>query len=220
MPTTISSPEQVNWAAIKRNHCIAVTGGIATGKSTVCQYIASHGFLVVDADQLSREAIQTGSPGYKKVIQQFGREILDASESIDRSRLASLVFSNAEQRRQLEAIIHPELDRMTQIKYEAHIHKAESSGRTLWFYEASLIFEKNLQDQFRAVWLTDCPEALQIERLMKRNQLSKNDALARIASQMPQAQKRPLADKIIDTNGPIEDIHHHIDALIQECMLD
>ena len=209
--------DEPRWNHIKKSSCIAITGGIATGKSTICRYLLQKGYLVIDADQLSRQAVAKGTQGFKRVVALFGSSVLDASGDLDRRALGQIVFHSIEKRQALEAIIHPELNHLALSCYEqANVQ----SKRSLWFYEASLIFEKNLQNQFLSVWLADCSPELQLQRLRRRDHMSDQEAQERINSQMAQAAKRPLADRIIDTGQSIEAVYESIDLLIQESLLD
>ncbi len=175
---------------------IALTGGIATGKTTVASFLAANGWKVIDADRLAREVLAPNTAGLAQVIAAFGTEILTPLGALDRGHLGKIIFGNQEQRKKLEAITHP-LIRDLLIKEVQFLSPRPSD---VIFYEASLIFETKSQDQYREVWVTACAPQVQIQRLMARNQWNESQAQTVIESQWPLERKIKQADHVIWTD--------------------
>jgi dephospho-CoA kinase len=186
-----------------------LTGGIASGKSTVAAMLAEHGFPVLEADKVSHELIEAGGAAYEEVIARFGREILDGNGRIDRARLGAVVFADRQKLDQLNGIIHP------RVEGEAlkQLLELERSGSyTAAFVEAALIFEAGLQKQLDGVVVAWCLPEQQLARLIERG-MSKAEARQRIAMQMPVAEKLALATEKIDCSGSMEETRRQVDAL-------
>lgn len=186
---------------------IALTGGVATGKSTVADVLRLAGYAVIDADQLARDVVVPGSQGLASIVKMFGTGVLNADQSLDRQRLGQLIFAAPAERRHLEAITHP-------LIRDALAERLETLGITTkprpFFYEAALIFETKTQADFREVWATVCSPASQVSRLMKRNNLRLDAAERIIASQMPATAKAALATRVIDTEGTLRDVETQV----------
>lgn len=179
---------------------IGLTGGIATGKSTVSNNLLSLGIPVIDADLISREVVEPGQPGLLKLLQKFGPEILTQDGQLNRPALAKKLFHNEAVRQQVNQLLHPLIyDRMFE-----RVAAFQSQGEALVFLDIPLLFETQTKNLFDDIWLVYVPETIQLERLMKRDQLSQEAAVARIASQLSIEEKRLLADVIIDNSGTIE----------------
>lgn len=179
---------------------IGLTGGIATGKSTVSNYLLSLGIPVIDADLISREVVEPGQPGLLKLLQKLGPEILTQDGQLNRPALAKKLFHNEAVRQQVNQLLHPLIyDRMFE-----RVAAFQSQGEALVFLDIPLLFETQTKNLFDDIWLVYVPETIQLERLMKRDQLSQEAAVARIASQLSIEEKRLLADVIIDNSGTIE----------------
>lgn len=179
---------------------IGLTGGIATGKSSVSNYLLSLGIPVIDADLISREVVEPGQPGLLKLLQKFGPEILTQDGQLNRPALAQKLFHNEAVRQQVNQLLHPLIyDRMFE-----RVAAFQSQGEALVFLDIPLLFETQTKNLFDDIWLVYVPETIQLERLMKRDQLSQEAAVARIASQLSIEEKRLLADVIIDNSGTIE----------------
>lgn len=179
---------------------IGLTGGIATGKSTVSNYLLSLGIPVIDADLISREVVEPGQPGLLKLLQKFGPEILTQDGQLNRPALAQKLFHNEAVRQQVNQLLHP-------LIYDTMFERVaafQSQGEALVFLDIPLLFETQTKNLFDDIWLVYVPETIQLERLMKRDQLSQEAAVARIASQLSIEEKRLLADVIIDNSGTIE----------------
>lgn len=177
----------------------ALTGGIASGKSTVARHWRSLGLPVVDADELSRRVVAPGTPGLAAIVERFGPSVIDDGGALDRGALGRIVFGNPAARRDLEAIVHP---RVQQAAAE-ELARIAAAGRELACYEVPLLFETGQQDAYRPVVVVAVDEATQLERAMQRDGLGAGEARARIAAQMPLAEKVARADYVIDNSGPI-----------------
>jgi dephospho-CoA kinase len=191
-----SEPHQLN---ILKERCIALTGSIATGKSTLGKLIQDLGYEVIDADQLARLVVAPKTVGLKRIANQFGAKVLHADGSLNRSILREIVFNDKSARENLEKITHP-------LIRQALIAALQTKKDELVFYEASLIYEKNMQHNFLAVIATTCPLDIQISRLMKRDNIDKKQAEKIISSQMAASEKAKLADYAFDTSSP----HGHV----------
>jgi dephospho-CoA kinase len=188
-----------------------LTGGIATGKSTAKKLIESLGFPVIDADQISHSLTEPGALGYHGILSQFGRDILiDGSERIDRKKLAARVFASLPQREILENILHPLIQKEVQNQRELH----KSGSHKICFYDVPLLFEKNLQSQFDTTLLIWCDPVTQLNRLMKRNGLSEEEARLRMGNQMSLVEKVKRADFCVDNSGDEADLEKQLKRLL------
>ncbi|MDQ0220093.1 dephospho-CoA kinase [Peribacillus cavernae] len=181
---------------------IGITGGIASGKSSVSQFIRDDlGFTIIDADLASREVVEPGEKAYNKIVESFGPQILLDEETIDRAKLGAIIFNDTEKRLLLNSIVHPAVrKRMIALKDAAFEREEETV-----FMDIPLLFESKLTTMVDKTLVVYVDKRVQIERLMKRNDYSEAEALARIASQMPLSEKKALADAVIDNNGDFED---------------
>jgi dephospho-CoA kinase len=180
---------------------IGLTGGIASGKSTVAKILRDMGIPVLDADHFSRVAVAKNSEGYKKVVQAFGPEILNDSGELHRENLAKKVFSDERLLRKLEGIVHPIVQKL---KAEEKI-RLEQEGHAIAFYDVPLLFEKNLQEDFDATLLVYCSPENQRIRMAERDHLSESEIEKRISNQMPIDEKVKLATyTILNENSPAE----------------
>ena len=188
------------WVKTK---CIGITGGVATGKSTVASIIKDMDFVVFDADKLSRTIMVPGMPAFIDILQAFGDEILSPSGTIDRKKLGDLIFDQKDARLKLEAITHKRIKEEFFVQATA---QKQAIGISYFFYEAALIFEVGREKEFFKTICTWCSEDEQIRRLVARNGITTQEAKAIIASQMPSDQKRDRASIPIDTNCTIADL--------------
>jgi dephospho-CoA kinase len=191
---------------------IGITGGIASGKSTVSLYLQELGFTIVDADLASRAVVEPGEDAYHQVVKAFGEDILLTDGNIDRVKLGSIIFNDQEKRLLLNGIVHPAVRNWMRVKTEA----ALSSGEETVFMDIPLLFESKLTFMVDKTLLIYVDEQVQLERLMNRNGLSETEALARINSQMPLADKKALADAVIDNNGDINETKRQVKAILSE----
>jgi dephospho-CoA kinase len=183
---------------MRRFLLVGLTGGIATGKSTVNALLASPSVRVVDADALAREVVEPGTPALKQIVAEFGKEVLQPDGRLDRARLGEIVFPDAAKRKRLEAITHPAI-RARFEKIMADLERAGFDGILIW--DASLLVESGgIKNMDRVVVVTTDPTT-QLRRLMERDRCSEEAARARTASQMPLAVKARYADYVIDNSG-------------------
>jgi len=186
-----------------------LTGGIASGKSTVAAMLRELGFPVLEADSIAHQVIEPGQRAYAEVIAKFGGEILDAEQHINRSRLAAIVFNDREKLNQLNGIVHPRVEEEV-IKRFAEL---ESVGKyKAAFLEAALIFEANLHKRLDGVVVAWCLPEQQLARLIERG-LSELQARKRIAMQMPAREKLALASDKIDCSGSLDQTRRQVQEL-------
>jgi dephospho-CoA kinase len=193
-------------------HLFGLTGGIASGKSTVAARLRAHGVPVVDADALAREVVAPGTEGLRAVVEAFGEGVLAADGSLDRKALARVAFSDPAARKRLEGITHPRIGRLAMERAAEH----ERAGEPLVCYEAALIVENGLADAFRPLVVVSCPEDVQLARVQSRDGASAQDALARIRAQKPLAEKVAAADFVVDTSGPLEQSATQTDRVLRD----
>jgi len=195
---------------------VALTGGIGAGKSSVAARLAQHGVAVVDADAISREVVAPGTPGLDAVVAEFGDGVLAADGSLDRPALASIVFSDPERRRALEAIVHPLVAaRSAQLIDEAVARNPECCV----LHDVPLLAElvavgTRSTGDYDAVIVVEAPVETRVQRLVARG-LPQWDAEARIASQSTDEQRRAIADEVIVNDGTLEELHAATDALFE-----
>lgn len=180
---------------------VGLTGNIASGKSAVADEWRRLGAHVIDADVLARRAVEPGSEGLHRIEEQFGSGVI-IDGALDRAALGRVVFRDPAKRRALEAIVHPEVERL-RLAEEA---LAEARGEGIVVHAIPLLFETGLESRFDTVVLVDAEETVRLERLMRRRSLSEADARAMIDAQEPVAAKRERADHIIDNNGTLEEL--------------
>ncbi|WP_173202160.1 dephospho-CoA kinase [Geobacter sp. SVR] len=177
---------------------IGLTGGIATGKSSVARFIAELGGAVIDADELSRQVVSPGSPGLERLVAVFGEEMLLPDGSLDRKRLGRVVFVDDEQRRRLEQIVHPEIRRLAAERIAA----AADEGHRTVFYMAPLLIEAGASELVDEIWVVTVDPEVQLERLMLRDGITREEALRITACQMPLGEKARHGRIVIDNSGP------------------
>jgi dephospho-CoA kinase len=191
-------------------HLFGLTGGIASGKSTVAKRLRARGVPVIDADALAREVVAPGTPGLAEVVSTFGEEVLAPDGSLDRKALAHIVFADDALRKKLNAITHPRISVLTMQRATA----LAEQGEPLACYEAALIVENGIADAFRPLVVAAAPEELQIERVRTRDGSSVEDARARVRAQGSMAEKIRLADFVIETTGTLEDNARRTDEVL------
>jgi len=189
---------------------IGLTGGIASGKSTVSTMLKEMDISVVDADIEARLAVMKGEPVYFKIIEMFGREILLEDGEIDRQKLGSVIFHQAKKRQILNEIVHPEVRKRMWDQTE----KAKKNGEEVVVLDIPLLFESKLTYMVDKTLLVYVDAETQIQRLIARNNLSVEDAEARIRSQLPLSDKIKLADAVIDNNGSIADTKKQLHEIL------
>jgi dephospho-CoA kinase len=187
---------------------IGLTGGIATGKSTVNGMLATHGAAVIDADELAREAVRPGEPTLERVAERFGAGIMQPDGSLDRARLGAIVFADPTARRDLEAITHPRILELMQERIAA----AMAGDSPLVVVDIPLLFENGRETMFEGVLLVYAPADVQVRRLHERNHLDDAAARQRISAQLPIDEKRARATWVIDNGGDLDATQREVDA--------
>lgn len=191
-----------------------LTGGIASGKSTVAGLFRELGCDIIDADQVARAIVRPGEPALREIAARFGKEILLPDQELDRKKLAEIIFSDKTAKTALDAITHPiilaEMQRKTVEKGK------KTNGVIIW--DVPLLFEAGFAQYVDASVLVYTPVEIQLERLMRRDGISRNDALKRINSQMPLHQKRELATIIINNSGTISEVKEQVSLVYQELL--
>jgi len=187
-----------------------LTGGLASGKSSVGARWKARGLPVIDADELAREIVAPGSAALQEIVRTFGKGILKKDGSLDRKRLADQVFADPDARKTLEAITHPRIVAAAM----ARASDLESQDEPLGCYEATLIVERSVADNFRPMVVVSASERAQIARAMSRDKISEADARARLAAQLPLAEKAALADYVIDNNRDLSTLIARADEVL------
>lgn len=191
---------------------VGLTGGIASGKSTVSSLLIKKGYTVIDADIEARLAVEKGEEAYQEILRHFGERVLLKDGSIDRAELGSIIFHNETERKALNSIVHPAVRKRMTAKKERAISRKEQ----LIILDIPLLFESKLQYMCDKTLLVYADEDIQLQRLMQRNQLSEKEAMARIQSQMPLKDKKALADAVIDNNGTIEETEKQLCGILKK----
>ncbi|WP_428267645.1 dephospho-CoA kinase [Haliangium sp.] len=188
---------------------IGLTGGIASGKSTVARMLRELGAAIVDADVLAREVVAPGSPALAEIQARFGAAVIQADGSLDRAKLGERVFADAEARRALEQITHPRIAAAGQ----REIARLAQDGADPILYEAALIVEKKLYTWMQGLIVVSVPRPVQVARLMARDGIDEAAAEARLAAQLPLSEKVAVADHVIDNGGTEADTRTQVEAL-------
>jgi dephospho-CoA kinase len=178
---------------------VGLTGGVATGKSTVAKMFKQCGAIVIDADELAHEVVKPGKPAWREIVKTFGKTVLNTDRSLNRQTIGSIVFHNPKRRRQLEHIIHPRVARE-----QARLTKqaARKNPQAVVIYDVPLLFEAGIDTRVDTTIVVTADRKTQMARLKERNGLSRAEAIRRIKSQMPLAKKIRMADIVIDGTLP------------------
>lgn len=189
---------------------IGLTGGIASGKSTVSEMLKKRDIPVIDADLIAREVVEVGKKAYTEIVNAFGKEILNEDLTINRARLGSIVFQNEDKRKKLNSIVHPEV----RLEMKRRQEQLISEGAKAVVLDIPLLFESNLKHLVDKVIVVYTGEKNQLERLMKRNNFSKEEALSRINAQMPLKEKVKFADAVINNDGTLEETEQQLENIL------
>jgi dephospho-CoA kinase len=191
---------------------LGLTGGIASGKSTVAVILRRLGASIINADELSREVVQPEQPAWKEIIETFGPDILQEDRTLDRRKLRKIVFDNPEARKKLEAIIHPRVRALAERK----ISELAAAGCSIIVYEVPLLFEAQIHLWLRPVILVACETATQKRRLLERDHLTEIEAQQHLDAQMSLEQKRKLADYVVENDGNLEELEQQVRRVLQQ----
>jgi dephospho-CoA kinase len=185
---------------------VGLTGNIGSGKSTVDQLLSERGATIIDADVLARRAVELGTSAYASIVERWGTSILAADGLIDRGALRRIVFSEPLELEQLNAIVHPEVERMR----AALVEQARARGDRLVVCDIPLLFERKMTDGFDRIVLVDAPRPVRLERLVRERGLRETEAMDMIVAQMPAELKRARADFVIDNVGTLTQLDQRV----------
>jgi dephospho-CoA kinase len=191
---------------------VGLTGGIASGKSTVAKILESLGAAIVNADALSREVVEPGREAWQEIVVAFGAEVLQPDQGLDRQKLRTIIFNNPAARRKIESIIHPRVRALA----EQRIREHTAAGYGVIVYEVPLLFEGNLHEWLRPVILVACDVDTQLQRLQQRDGLDRAQAQKHIDAQMSLTEKRRLADYVIENNGSLDELKRQVEAVLEK----
>lgn len=192
---------------------VGVTGGVAAGKSTVAAMLAEKGAVVIDFDDLAREVVQPDRPAWRDIVDEFGPEVLHDDRTINRKKLGRIVFQDPDRRRRLESFTHGRIHERYQQKLEETAH--ERPGAVV-LAVIPLLYEVGLESLFEKVLVVYTPAEVQIQRLQKRDGISREEAAEVLAAQMPIEEKRKRADYVIDNSGDLADTRRQVDRVWRE----
>lgn len=193
---------------------IGLTGGIASGKSTISSMLQEKGIRVVDADHIARVVVEVGEPAYNQIVEEFGIEILKEDKTINREKLGTIIFSDENKRQTLNSIVHPAV-RKEMLKQVEEEKNKQSNAVVL---DIPLLFESKLTHIVDKTLLVYVDQETQMKRLMKRNGYNEEEAKMRMDSQLPLYEKRELSDYIIDNNGSIESTKKQLNYLLEKIL--
>lgn len=185
---------------------IGLTGGIASGKSSVARTLEKLGAVVVDADQLAREVVKPGEPAYIAIIAEFGELVLNPDQTIDRATLGKLVFADAAARKRLERITHPAIGS----RAAERLAELQQAGAQVVFYMAPLLIEAGITSRVDEIWVVYVDEETQLQRLMQRDLISRDEAIQRLSAQMPMAEKVKYGKVVIDNSGTLDETERQV----------
>lgn len=186
---------------------IGITGGIGTGKTTVCKYLHSLGYKVLSADETAHQLMRQGEVNYQKIKEHFGEGILESNGEISREKLGTIVFKDAKKRKELEALTH---ENILKTMFE------ESSGAGLFFLEIPLLYEAGLENRLDDVWLIDCSLEEQLRRVSKREDLDNKKSKEKLKAQMPREAKLAKASSVIVNDGDLCKLEEQVQRLLTE----
>ncbi len=189
---------------------VGLTGGVASGKSTVATILTELGAVVIDADLLAREVVEPGTPGLAAVVDAFGADVLTEDGRLDRPALGARVFGDEEARRRLEAILHP------LIRARGAELEAAAPADALVVHDIPLLVESGQADRFDAVVVVDVPVQTQVERMVADRGWSREEAEARVAAQASREQRRAVATYVIDNTGTRDDLRERVTEVVGE----
>jgi dephospho-CoA kinase len=195
---------------------VGLTGGVATGKSTVAKMFKQCGAAVINADLLARQVVEPGKPAWRAIVKLFGKTVLNQDRSLDRQALGSIIFHNPKKRRQLERIIHPRVAR-EQTRLTKAITRKDPNAVVI--YEVPLLFEAGVDKRVDKIIVVTADRNIQIARLKKRNGLSRAEAIRRIRSQMPLAKKTQQADHLLNGTLPRPSLRRQVGQLFRSLRL-
>lgn len=196
---------------------IGLTGGIASGKSTVSRILSRMGAEIIDADMIAREVVEPGRKCFEMIVEEFGKGVLKGDGTLDRKKLGSIVFSDSLKLKRINEITHPEIRRIIAERLKDIEENGEHDVAVI---DAAVLIESGMDDMADEVWLVYTDPDTQLERLKNRDGLSEQEAMSRIASQMPVSEKKKFCDRIIDNSGTVEHTKEQVERLWHEAVLN
>ena len=195
---------------------VGLTGGISSGKSTVSSYLKQLKIPVIDADEVARKVVEPNSQGAIEIRKAFGSDVFEEDGSLNRQKLGALIFSNAENRQKLDDLLQP----LIKIMILDEIEEYRQKGENMIVLDLPLLFEKHYEKLCEEIIVVYIPKELQLERLMKRNQYTKQEALSRIDSQLSIEEKRKRATVLLDNQGTIQQLYQQVEQWLVETKND
>lgn len=195
---------------------VGLTGGISSGKSTVSSYLKQLKIPVIDADEVARKVVEPNSQGAREIRKTFGSDVFEEDGSLNRQKLGSLIFSNAENRQKLDDLLQP----LIKIMILDEIEEYRQKGENMIVLDLPLLFEKQYEELCEDIIVVYISKELQLERLMRRNQYTKQEALSRIDSQLSIEEKRKRATVLLDNQGTIQQLYHQVEQWLVETKND
>lgn len=195
---------------------VGLTGGISSGKSTVSSYLKQLKIPVIDADEVARKVVEPNSQGAREIRKTFGSDVFEEDGSLNRQKLGALIFSNTENRQKLDDLLQP----LIKIMILDEIEEYRQKGENMIVLDLPLLFEKQYEELCEEIIVVYVPRELQLERLMKRNQYTKQEALSRIDSQLSIEEKRKRATVLLDNQGTIQQLYQQVEQWLVETKND
>ena len=195
---------------------VGLTGGISSGKSTVSSYFKQLEIPVIDADEVARKVVEPNSQGAREIRKAFGSDVFEEDGSLNRQKLGALIFSNAENRQKLDDLLQP----LIKIMILDEIEEYRQKGENMIVLDLPLLFEKHYEKLCEEIIVVYIPKELQLERLMRRNQYTKQEALSRIDSQLSIEEKRKRATVLLDNQGTIQQLYQQVEQWLVETKND
>ena len=195
---------------------VGLTGGISSGKSTVSSYLKQLKIPVIDADEVARKVVEPNSQGAREIRKTFGSDVFEEDGSLNRQKLGALIFSNAENRQKLDDLLQP----LIKIMILDEIEEYRQKGETMIVLDLPLLFEKHYEKLCEEIIVVYVPRELQLERLMRRNQYTKQEALSRIDSQLSIEEKRKRATVLLDNQGTVQQLYQQVEQWLVETKND
>jgi len=192
---------------------IGLTGGIATGKSTVAKLLTERGAILIDLDRIAREVVEPGQPSLLAIAERFGQTVLQADGTLDRKKLGSIVFADEAMRKALEAIIHPAI---RTVMKERMVYHESNTPHKLIVVDVPLLYESDLEAYFEQIMVVYVPRSDQLKRLIERDKLTNEEAMSRLEAQMDIEVKKQRADILIDNSGSLADTEQQIERYWRE----
>jgi dephospho-CoA kinase len=191
---------------------VGLTGGMCCGKTTVSSMFAELGCCIIDADLISRKLVEPEQLAWKRIVSAFGKEILNKDKSLNRKKLGDVIFRDPQKRKILNSIMHPLIIR----EEERQVKEAEKNGHRITIVSAALMIEAGAHKRFKKIIVVYCNREMQILRIMKRERVTRKEALQRIAAQLSSSEKRAYADYVINTTGPFSQTRKQVLNIYQK----